>query len=122
MGVYKKEIQMRVITILSIICSLLIHGLVFAEDSEPSDVGRGSILLESVLNGDLSGLDRAQEAEESIDVLNVNGWSAAHFAVAGMNLQMLNALISRGINLNLADNTGYTPLMIAAANVTIFNK
>jgi len=87
------------------------------EDGAAAEEGPSSILLESVINNDVEGVDRAIEALESIDTVNVNGWSAAHFAVSGGNFGMLEAVVSRGINLNLADETGYTALMMAAGQV-----
>ena len=77
-----------------------------------------SLLLESVLNRDMSGIERALEAGESIDLVNDNGWSAARFAVSLYDLDMLQALIDAKIDLNNGDNDGVTPLMAAAASVS----
>jgi len=74
-----------------------------------------SILLESALNGRIDDIDKAIEAGESIDLTNAGGWSAAMFAVANGDWNLLRALIDRGIDLNNPDSTGRTPLMLAAS-------
>eukprot|EP01032_Pedospumella_encystans_P010987 gene10987-12816_t len=102
------------LVVLSLSCS---HKFVaFAqEDGSAEEEGHSSILLESVINNDVDGIDRALEAQENIDTVNVNGWSAAHFAVNIGSFSMLEAVVNRGIDLNLADETGYTALMMAAS-------
>ncbi len=87
------------------------------EGGSAEEEGHSSILLESVINNDVDGIDRALEAQENIDTVNVNGWSAAHFAVNIGSFAMLEAVVNRGIDLNLADETGYTALMMAASQV-----
>lgn len=104
-----------VAVLLSIAC--LKSTFVSAEDTEGVDETRSSLLLESVIHGSVDGIDRALENNESIDTVNVNGWSAAHFAVSSGNFAMLEAVVSRGIDLNIADETGYTALMMAASQV-----
>lgn len=84
--------------------------------SAPDD-GIPSKLLEGVINFDYEEVDAALDAGESINLVNVNDWSAARFAVAAGDLDMLRHLIDREIDLNIADNEGQTPLMIAAAQV-----
>ena len=46
--------------------------------------------------------------------------SAAMFAVAQGDLSTLNILIEEGIDLNIANSDGITPLMKAASQVIIF--
>eukprot|EP00428_Durinskia_dybowskii_P064478 CAMPEP_0170385236 /NCGR_PEP_ID=MMETSP0117_2-20130122/16409_1 /TAXON_ID=400756 /ORGANISM="Durinskia baltica, Strain CSIRO CS-38" /LENGTH=275 /DNA_ID=CAMNT_0010641009 /DNA_START=72 /DNA_END=899 /DNA_ORIENTATION=+ len=103
---------MRAVLFILVVLSIafLKENCVSAQDEE----ARPSLLLESVINGDIDGIDAALNAQESIDTVNVNGWSAAHFAVSGNNFALLEAVVNRGIDLNLADNTGYTALMMAA--------
>jgi ankyrin repeat protein len=74
-----------------------------------------SLLLESVVNGDVDGIDRAIEAGENIDLVNDKGWSAAMFAVNLGDMDVLDRLISHQIDLNNADNEGVSPLIAAAA-------
>lgn len=76
-----------------------------------------STLLESVVNGDVDGIDRAVEAGENIDLVNDKGWSAAMFAVNLGDMQVLDKLIEHQIDLNNADNEGVSPLIAAAAAV-----
>lgn len=73
-----------------------------------------SYVLESTSQRDIDGIRRALDDGESIDVTNVNGWTAASFAVAAGDIETLHFLIEEGIDLNLANNEGYTPLMLAA--------
>jgi ankyrin repeat protein len=101
--------------LLSVACSYS----AYAQEDTGADELRNSILLESVSNSDIDGIDRALDNNESIDTTNVNGWSAAHFAVSSGNFAMLEALVNRGIDLNIADETGYTALMMAASQVRV---
>ena len=107
-----------VLVILSISCShqFMVMAQGDADVAAPEE-GANSLLLEAVINNDIDGIERALEAQENIDTVNVNGWSAAHFAVSGGNFAMLEAVVSRGIDLNLADEVGYTALMMAASQV-----
>jgi ankyrin repeat protein len=98
--------------------------VVMAADSTDAAAGEGadeelhpSILLESVLKGDVAGIKQALAAGESVDTVNVNGWSAAMFAVVNGNIEALEVLIENEIDLNNADNDGITPLMRAAMAV-----
>jgi len=79
------------------------------------DEGTPSKLLEGVINFNFEAVDNALAEGESINLVNVNEWSAARFAVAASDLDMLAHLIDREIDLNIPDNQGVTPLMVAAA-------
>lgn len=81
-----------------------------------------STLLESVVNSDLDGIDRAIEAGENIDLVNDKGWSAAMFAVNLGDMEVLQKLIDYQIDLNNADNEGVSPLIAAAAAVWMFRS
>ena len=106
-----------VLVVLSVVCSK--NSFVLGQgDGAADEETRNSILLESVLNGDIDGIDRAMEADESIDTTNVNGWSAAHFSVSGGNFAMLEAVVEKGIDLNLVDENGVSALMLAASQVS----
>jgi ankyrin repeat protein len=103
----------------TILC--LFHKSVMSQDTDGNTEHDSipSVLLESALNNDIDGIHRALEAGESIDVTNDKGWSAARFAVALGDLQFLRALVDAGIDLNLADHDGVTPLMAAAGEVRL---
>ena len=76
-------------------------------------------LLEATNNHDLRGVRLAlKDGNEDINVVNDNGWTAATFAAATGNIDILKVLIENGIDLNIANNEGYTPLMVAAAEVS----
>lgn len=79
------------------------------EDTLPSR------LLEAVIAMDSGAIRGAVEGGESIDIVNVNGWSAAMFCVFNGDLMSLNLVIELGINLNAANYDGITPLMMAAS-------
>eukprot|EP01038_Epipyxis_sp_PR26KG_P005808 gene5808-8014_t len=74
-----------------------------------------SYVLEGASMGDIDGIRQALDEGENIDVVNVNGWSAAMFAVTNYDLQTLAFLIEEGIDLNQQDVNGFTPLMMAAS-------
>lgn len=97
---------------------VVLLGVFYSKALAQEDETRNSILLESVQNGDVDGIDRALQMDESIDTINVNGWSAAHFAVQAGNYAILEAVINRGIDLNLVDDSGNTALMVAASHVS----
>jgi ankyrin repeat protein len=118
---------MRSLTILLFVVFALICFMYEVRDTEGAPVSEGapaeasvsSVLLESVLNQTFDGISTALKNGESIDVVNVNGWSAARFAVEFSGIDMVRRLIVLGINLNNADRNGVTPLMAAAQNVRI---
>lgn len=73
-----------------------------------------STLLDAVSRGDHEGMRYAVEHGEDINTVNINGWTAASFAVASGDLDALRFLIAAGIDLNIGNSDGYTPLMLAA--------
>jgi ankyrin repeat protein len=103
----------------SILLLILSINLFFSY-AEQEDEFIPSILLESVVNGDVTGIARAVEAGESIDLTNDRGWSAARFAVNLGDLESLRELINNSIDLNNPDDGGVTPLMAAAGAVSLF--
>lgn len=106
---------------LVIVCLVLSfqHGLMVRAEETPELLP--SILLDSVVNRDIDGIGRALENGENLDLTNDKGWSAARFAVTVGDLEVLQELISRGIDLNNADIEGVTPLMAAAAAVSLMS-
>lgn len=115
----KEQKMMRIsfLIALVVLCMVLSfqHGLIAAQESAEL---LPSILLDSVVNRDIDGIGRALEHGENVDLTNDKGWSAARFAVAVGDLDVLRELIDRGIDLNNADAEGVTPLMAAAASVS----
>lgn len=97
-----------------VILAVLALSAALAQETEEFVPSR---LLEGVMKGDVQEIDTALSAGENIDLVNENGWSAALIATASGNLDILGALIDRGIDLNQANNDGVTPLMLAASLV-----
>lgn len=75
------------------------------------------MIINDVGNGDVEAIIDALDRGETLDVVNVNGWSPAMFAVAGGHIDALNLLIESGVDLNLQDIDGKTPLMLAVEQV-----
>ena len=107
--------------VISVIAILVYNSNVnFAKANEEiqENTESTSFLLESAKNNDFEGVMKAIESNnEDINAVNINGWTAASFAVSNGNLDILNALVEHSIDLNIASNEGYTPLMVAAAEV-----
>eukprot|EP00349_Pseudokeronopsis_sp_Brazil_P003330 CAMPEP_0202963838 /NCGR_PEP_ID=MMETSP1396-20130829/7877_1 /ASSEMBLY_ACC=CAM_ASM_000872 /TAXON_ID= /ORGANISM="Pseudokeronopsis sp., Strain Brazil" /LENGTH=279 /DNA_ID=CAMNT_0049685415 /DNA_START=53 /DNA_END=892 /DNA_ORIENTATION=+ len=102
------------IAIWCVVFSFQTNVFLRAEDAKAPEL-LPSALLDSVVNRDIDGIGHALENGEEIDLTNDRGWSAARFAVAIGDLNVLHELIDRGIDLNNADGEGVTPLMAAAA-------
>ena len=58
-----------------------------------------SLLLESSKNNDLDGVIKAIESKEEVNTVNLNGWTAAAFAVSNGNFDILSKLIENNIDL-----------------------
>ena len=78
-----------------------------------------SALLEAAAAGDVDAIKAALAEGANIDTTNVNGWSAASFAVSAGKYESLQALIEAQIDLNQANAEGMTPLMYAALQVRV---
>lgn len=76
-----------------------------------------SALLEAAAAGDVDAIKAALTEGANVDTTNVNGWSAASFAVSAGKYEALQALIEAQIDLNQANAEGMTPLMYAALQV-----
>lgn len=116
--------NMKLSTVFKILASLsaIYFKSANSQDSIDPLTGLGSEeivsnLLEATSQGDLDGVISAIDAGEDINTLNVNGWSGAAFAAAEGNIDILRVLIDAEIDLNLATDDGYTPLMLAALQV-----
>jgi ankyrin repeat protein len=83
-------------------------------EASPEEKLHQSEVLQNVINNDMDGVKRAVEGGENINLVNVDGWSAARIAVQMGNLQMVRFLIENEIDLNIPDNNGISPLMIAS--------
>jgi ankyrin repeat protein len=106
--------QITIILLLSL--ASFINCATVASPSEA--VGQISLLLESVSNRNSSGILPALKTE-SINTVNENGWSAALFAVFNYDIPSLQTLIENEIDLNIQDNDGISPLMLAASQVIL---
>mmetsp|Transcript_24892 Transcript_24892/g.34157 ORF Transcript_24892/g.34157 Transcript_24892/m.34157 type:complete len:292 (-) Transcript_24892:251-1126(-) len=119
--------MLKIFVFCAILCSVLsisnAQGDIAAMSVNGADVEKvpetaelaPSLLLESVIKGDLQGIESALEAGESIDLVNDNGFSAAMFTVVNGDMRTLSFLIEKGIDLNNPENNGVTPLMMAAS-------
>lgn len=104
----------RLFLVLTVILSLSLIPI-YGQEEDRGDL-KPSRLLEAVLAADPELIRRAIDVEgESIDTVNVNGWSSATFCVFNGDLQNLQLVIDLGINLNAANYDGITPLMMAAS-------
>lgn len=102
-----------IIALLSIVIIYNNH-IAFAEDESIT-----SSLLEAAKNHDIKRVRLAlKDGNEDVNVANINGWTAATFAASTGDFEILTFLIENGIDLNIANNEGYTPLMVAAAEVS----
>lgn len=89
----------------------------FSFNYAAEDKGIPSILLESVVAGDEDGIFRALKNGENINLVNMDGMTAARIAAQLSNHNVLRTLIDEKIDLNIPDKNGVTPLMVAAENV-----
>jgi len=106
---------LKSIVLLIALISVYYAGNVLAEDDVKAEADViPSKLLEAVVGDDLLGIRQALRDGSSVDTTNVNGWSAAIFAVTSGHIRALHAVINAGIDLNQANNEGKTPLMYAA--------
>ena len=105
----------RVVLVLAFLVLLASSSRSYAQEdpADPNDFVP-STMLESARNGDLEGIRRALQEGTHIDITNVNGWSAATFAVTSGHINARHTLIDAGIDLNQANLEGRTPLMFAA--------
>jgi ankyrin repeat protein len=86
-------------------------------ENSTSDAGLPSLVLEGAKAVNLTMINEGVKANESIDVQNDNGWSAAIFAVNGNHLDILEGVITLKIDLNIQDKEGYTALHYASSKV-----
>jgi ankyrin repeat protein len=93
---------------------------IFEMEAQVGEEGEASNLLHSSGVGDIDGIINSLDNGENLDVVNVNGWSPAMFAVGGGHLDALRLLIDNGVDLNIATVDGLTPLMLAVQQVLKF--
>lgn len=97
-----------------------------ADGADATDAGEDeadlipSALLEAAAAGDVDAIKAALAEGANIDTTNVNGWSAASFAVSAGKYEALQALIEAQIDLNQANAEGMSPLMYAALQVRVY--
>eukprot|EP01038_Epipyxis_sp_PR26KG_P011473 gene11473-15366_t len=74
-----------------------------------------SYILQGAISQDFAMIEQALQNGEDVNTINDLGWSAAMIAVEGFDLDLLRFLIEQQIDLNIGDNNGLTPLMLAAS-------
>jgi ankyrin repeat protein len=82
------------------------------------DKGIPSILLQSVVANNLDGVNEAIRKGENINLVNLDGMTAARIAAQLSNGPILHTLIKERIDLNIPDKNGITALMVAAEQVS----
>ena len=82
-----------------------------------------SPLMTAVNNNDIEGVKFFSKAgANTINKKNIGGATALHLAARKKNgVDYINILIKNGANVNLIDNSGWTPLMRAAINGNLQN-
>lgn len=70
-------------------------------------------LIDSVKKNDVSAVLKLLNNGEDVNGTDASGTTALHYAVAYDNDMMTGVLLSRGADLNKANNKGWTPLKIA---------
>lgn len=70
-------------------------------------------LIESVKQGNLSGLLELLDSGEDVNAANEQGNTALHYAVAMDNADITQVLLAYGADLNAANQKGWTPYSIA---------
>jgi ankyrin repeat protein len=104
----------RILLILIFIClGAHLYHVCALEDAVPST------LLEAVVRNDPQAVLDALDSGEAVDVTNEDGWSAVRMSVELNHFTVLQTLIDRGADLNLPDHDGISPLMVAAAAVSV---
>jgi len=66
--------------------------------------------------GDSAKVREAAATGIAVDAQDAYGWTALRYAVRGNHVEASSALIVLGANMNLASESGRTPLMSAAGN------
>lgn len=103
------QIFLKLIFVL-VVCILALNNAHAQEDIDEVP----SSLLDAVVQDDVLAIRQALRDGSDIDTTNVNGWSAAMFAVTSGHIRSLHTLIDAGIDLNQANADHKTPLMFAA--------
>lgn len=78
-------------------------------------------VFESIQNNDLAEVDRHFRRGEDVNQTDEKGWNCLHHAVINNNLELVSYLLRQGTFINLANDTGCSPLDFAKYLVTTFN-
>lgn len=76
-----------------------------------------SPLTEAVIAGDKEEVNRLlQTADYNLDVQDLEGWTALHWAVQASDIETAKMLLHAGADPNIEDYSGVVPIMTAASN------
>lgn len=91
-------------------------GTFLSEPAMEFNTGSSTPLIESVINGDMTQMNRLLQAGEDVNAQDSNGWTALHWAAKTPDADSVNALLAAGADPNVEDIFGMTPIMSAAAD------
>jgi len=87
----------------------------YAAEGEEA-AGQTTDLMLAAHTGDVAKVREAAASGIAIDAQDPYGWTALRYAVRANNAEAASALIELGASMNLASESGRTPLMSAAGN------
>lgn len=70
-------------------------------------------LFYKIVDGHIKDALEILDEVENVDIKDKNGYSYLHIAVQCGSVEIIRKLLSKGADINIADNFGKTPLMIA---------
>ena len=70
-------------------------------------------LFYKIVDGHIKDALKILDEVENVDIKDKNGYSYLHIAVQCGSVEIIRKLLSKGADINIADNFGKTPLMIA---------
>lgn len=73
-------------------------------------------LLKAIRDADLRGFERLVQDRSHREEVDAQGLAPLHYAVIFKQFYMAEVLIERGANIDVIENEGYTPIMLAVEN------
>jgi ankyrin repeat protein len=77
-------------------------------------LGAASDVADAVMRGDAAGVRRLLEQKADVNLAQVDGATALHWAIYRDDLEVAELLIGAGANVNAANRAGVTPLAMAS--------